>query len=67
VKYLQFPERKGDDKDSGEQGDEAATDVQCVKYMTEENEQATQPALPLSRRPGTCTGGMFQTKYDYVL
>lgn len=56
-------EKKGDDKDSGEQRDEAATDAQCVQYMTEENEQTSQPASPSSRRfqavenPQTCNHG----------
>jgi len=64
-----FPERKGDDKDSGGQGgDDATTDAQCVKYMAEENEQATQPALPPNRTPGTCCHGMLQTmKKVYVI
>lgn len=69
---IYFSERKGDDKDSDGQRDEAATDAQSVKYMAEENDKATQPASPSSRRfqaienPETCTHGMLQTKCGYL-
>ncbi|XP_078353415.1 uncharacterized protein LOC144638111 isoform X1 [Oculina patagonica] len=44
-------ERRGDNKDCGRLQDKAASDVQSVKDLAEENDTGTQPSPPLRRRP----------------